>query len=47
MFEQSLGNSYLIDIILAKQKKCIHPTEAREFLNGKSVCTKCAKVMID
>ena len=47
MFEQSLNESYLIDFILAKQEKCVHPTEARELLNKKSVCTKCAKVMMD
>ena len=47
MFEQTLNNSYLIEFILAKQEKCIHPSEARELLNGKPVCTKCAKVMID
>ncbi len=47
MFEQTLNESYLIDFILAKQAKCVHPTDARELLDGKHVCTKCAKVMID
>jgi len=47
MFEQSLNESYLIDFILAKQEKCVHPADAREVLNGKPVCTKCAKVMTD
>ena len=45
MFEQSLNESYLIDFILAKQEKCFHPDDAMELLNGKPVCTKCAKVM--
>ena len=47
MFEQSLNNSYLIDFILAKQEKCVHPTNAREVLNGIQMCTKCAKNMTD
>ena len=47
MFEQSLNDSYLIEYIIAKQKKCAHPTNARELLNGIQVCTKCAKDMTD
>ena len=37
MFEQTLNNSYLIDFILAKQEKCTHPTDMREFLDKKYV----------
>lgn len=45
MFEQTLNDSGLIEFLITRQEKCIHPSDALEFLNGKFVCTKCAKVM--
>jgi len=45
MFEQTLNDSCLIESLITRQEKCIHPSDALEFFNRKLVCTKCAKVM--